>query len=221
MKIKVNIRTGSEAPASYNGWRVRHKIEQGWQNTPPGMPEVMPPSNPLSLDMGYAIQQMSYSLMTSANSAITKQLWTAVHDHDRAFTNFNGFNNPGDPRANFVTGENIGAPLPKYDKAQRVCGGSFIHGVPDISGVLRCTAGVDGIDADEPMPDAATIIKNNWYIYAVSVNSDFTQISHFPQGMGGPVLIPFIFRGVIEFPLQHFETWEAGTLPDPLKVYNG
>jgi hypothetical protein len=248
----------------YSGYRVLHKVEGGWQNTPLGMPEVMPPIDAISVNMTEAIQLMSYNLMVKGNSLITGALWTRVHDWDRAFTNFNGFDRDGDPRANYVLKRDLSSPLPKYDKCQRVCGGSFIRGVTAYSfmqavktfasmtvelvrnieettaiiktmgakgflinakefltsdNVLRCVAGIHGIDADKPMPDTQTILDNNWYIYAVSMDTP-TNISHFPQGQGGPVLIPFIIRGAIEFPLQHFERWERDYLPDPLKVYN-
>jgi len=219
-KITVNIRTGSEV--KYSGYRVLHKVEGGWQNTPLGMPEVMPPIDAIAVDMTEAIQLMSFNLMLKGNNLITGPLWTRVHDGDRAFTNYQGFDMAGDPRANFVLRQDLSSPLPKYDKCQRVCGGSFVRGIETVTNgvpVLRCVAGIHGIDADKPMPDTQTILDNNWYIYAVSMDTP-TNISHFPQGQGGPVLIPFIIRGAIEFPLQHFERWESDVLPDPLKVYN-
>lgn len=215
MKVTIRFRPGSE---SRQYWRVKHKIEGGWQNTPPGMPEVLPPDNPGVVAMTPEIQQMSYALMTRLNPTITKTQWTRVHDYDRAFNNFNGFNNDRDPRANYILGENLGAPLPKYDKAQRVCGGSLISGRAD-GDWLYCAAGVDGIDASQPLPTVDEIIARSWYILAVSVNNDFTKISHFPQGNGGVVAIPFIFSGVIRFPLYCFERWTQVERPDPLKIY--
>lgn len=216
-------------PVIYDGYRVLHKVEGGWQNTPIGMPEVMPPINAISVAMTEEIQQMSYALMKARNALITAALWTRIHDGDRAFTNFNGFDMEGDPRANFITGSGVDAngnaiyPLPKYDKCQRVCGGSFVRGIETVTNnvpVLRCVAGVHGIDADKPMPSTQEILDNVWYIYAVSMDT-LTQISHFPQGQGGPVLIPFLIRGAVEYPLIHFERWQSNELPDPLRIYNG
>lgn len=218
----------------YIGYRVLHKDEGGWPNTPLGMPEVMPPNNAIAVYMTEAIQLMSYNLMFAMNKLITAQLWTRVHDGDRAFTNGHGFDmyteNPdgtktSDPRANYVLKKDLTAELPAYDKCQRVCGGSFIRGVETLRNgvpVLRCVAGVHGIDADKPIlsdPESIQkIIDNSWFIYAVSMDTP-TSISHFPQGQGGPVAIPFLIRNAIEFPLQHFEKWEANALPDPLKIY--
>lgn len=217
--MKVNITfPKTETPLKYSGWRVKHKIEDGWDRTPPGMPEVLPPIDPLSVAMTRDIQWMSYNLMTYANPSVTKKQWEAVHDYDRAFNNYSGFNDPDDPRANFIANENISYILPTYDKSQRVCGGSFITGQAR-GDYLYCISGVDGIDPDKPMPTTSEILANNWFIHAVSVNDDFTKISHFPQGNGGVVLIPFIFRGTIKFPLYCFEKWESDELPDPLRIY--
>ena len=204
-----------------DGWRVLHKVEGGYQKTPEGMPEVLPPDNPIAIPMTAAIQRMSFELMRYFNPIITAAKWTKVHEHDIAFTNYNGFGNSGDPRANHITGENLDKGLPKYDKAQRVCGGSFIHG-DAIGGSLVCRAGVHGISADGPMPELETIVKNNWYIHAVTQANG--RISHFPQGWDGadyygPVVIPFIFKGTITFPIKYFEVWRGNILPDPLRVY--
>ena len=281
--VRIVIKRGDVAPPvkKYIGYRVLHKIEGGWQNTPIGMPEVMPPINAIAVAMTRAVQWMSYTLFLAMNPILqalvktdenyVKKLWTNVHDGDRAFTNYQGFDMPGNPRANFITGayveanENPIVELPKYDKCQRVCGGSFIRGTTayslmqsvwdgialakefitnpresfgiigamGISGylagakeflqsdnVLRCYAGVHGIDASASvMPETSTIIGNNWYICAVSMDAP-DKISHFPQGKGGIVAIPFIIPGsYIEFPIIHLERWESDQLPDPLKIY--
>jgi hypothetical protein len=207
----------SPSAKKYVGWRVLHKAEGGYDKNPLGMPGVIPPINPLALEMTEAIQRMSFSLMKQFNPAITPQLWTKIHDHDRAFTNHNGFAKAGDPRANYITGENLSSPLPKYDKMQRLCGGQFVRG--EVRGDnLVCIPGVHGIDASKPLPSIQTIIDNNWYLFAITL-TNASKVDHFPQGKGGPVVIPFIFDREIEFPLSLFEKWEADTLPDPLKIY--
>jgi len=216
--VTINSDTSPNPPKKYIGWRVKHKIEGGNQATPAGMPEVTPPTNSFMLDMTKAIQDMSYALMLYFNTSITANLWTKVHRYDKAFNNGNGFEKDGDPRWNYITGANAGAELPRYDKAQRLCGGQFIRGVV-VGNELHCTAGVHGIDGSKPIPSVSTIVENNWHLFAVSVNSDFTQISDFPQGQGGVVAIPFIFTGVIKFPLSYFAKWESDVLPDHLKIY--
>lgn len=220
MRIELGAKAPEE-PMAYDGWRCLHTVEGG-RPVPPGMPEERTPDYALSLPMTEAIQRMSYALMRHVNPTITPTNWTRVHDYDRCFNNGQGFRDADDPRANFITGENLDKPLPKYDKAMRVCGGTFIRGnvVWDSFGQkLECIAGVHGINADQPLPDPETIIRNHWFTYAVSVNSDYTKIAHFPQGNGGPVLVPFIFRGKITFPLAWFEKWVGNELPDPLRIY--
>lgn len=202
----------------YIGWRVLHKAEGGYDENPLNMPSVIPPLNPEAVEMTEEIQQMSFALMKHFNPDITSKRWTAVHDHDRAFTNKNGFGKKTAPRRNFITSSNPGAPLPKYDKAQRLTGGQFVRG--EVRGdKLVCIPGIHGIDANQPMPSIQTIVDNNWYMHAITLFNKKTKVGHFPQGQGGPVVIPFIFAREIEFPLEYFENWESDELPDPLKMY--
>jgi hypothetical protein len=216
--IAVHVSFPQVVDKKYMGWRVLHQAEGGYQNNPLNMPEVVPPDNPVAVEMTETIQRMSYELMVYFNPLITADLWTKVHDYDRAFTNHQGFNKPDDPRANFITGENPDSPLPKYDKAQRLCGGQFLRS--EIHGDrFVCTPGVHGIDANKPIPSIETIVNNNWYLFAVTLGSRSEIISHFPQGQGGPVAIPFIFDREIEFNAAWFTRWESDELPDPLKFY--
>lgn len=200
----------------YIGWRVLHKAEGGYDKTPKDMPEVIPPENPVALPMTEDIQKMSFELMQHFNKAITAELWTKVHRHDKAFNNFNGFEKDGEPRANFITKKNLTSPLPKYDKMGRLCGGMFVRGIVQ-GDKLVFQPGIHGIDADKPMPSLQEIIDNNWYFFAVNFHEN-GKVSHFPQGKGEPVAIPFIFNREISFPLSLFERWEENTLPDPTKV---
>lgn len=218
IRLDVQINLGRPAPApNFSGWRCLHTAEDGrW--VPLGMPEERTPDYARALQMTEAIQRMSYRLMTYANPTITARQWTDVHQYDRCFNNGTGFKDPYDPRANFITGENLSYPLPAYDKAMRICGGTFVRG-DAVADKLVFRAGVHGIDGNGPMPDPETIIRNHWYTYAVSVGNRYDRISHFPQGNGGVVLVPFIFRDTITFPLAWFERWESDALPDPLRIY--
>jgi hypothetical protein len=181
------------------------------------MPEIRPPENPETVKMTAAIQLMSFELMSNFNSTITPQNWTRVHDYDRAFTNGAGYNDPRGPRVNYILGKDIGADLPAYTKAGMICGGTFITGEAQ-GNYLVCRAGVDGIDADS-LPSLVKIITRHWYTHAVSMEDPPEIISNFPQGNGGKVVMPFIFRGVIKYPLAWFQRWQANVLPHPLAVY--
>jgi len=211
----------------YVGWRALHKDEGGHQKTPSTMPEVIPPVDQFALKMTKEIQEMSFNLMKHFNKAITPNIWTKVHDGERAFTNFNGFGNGkhgGGPRANYITNKDLDKPLPRYDKMGRLCGGMFVRG--DVQGgYLVCTPGKHGIDATRPMPTIQEIVDNNWYFFAMvwyeAKGKRPGYVSHFPAGRGneGPVAIPFIFDRKIKFPISLFEKWEEDELPDPLKYY--
>ena len=92
--------------------------------------------------------------------------------------------------------------------------------------VLRCTPGVHGIDSRvRPYPSNADIIENNWFVYSVSIGQrDPRRIDHFPQGEDPdgnqhPVIIPFIFDRVIDFPLEWFTPWDETYEPDPTVIY--
>ena len=220
MRLVIRLQSAPPPPPvkRYVGWRVLHKVEGGWQNTPLNMPEVLPPIDAVSVTMTDAIQTMSWELMSRINPTISKKQWTAVHAHDRAFTNGTGFNDPDDPRRNIVTGDDLSAPLPRYDKCQRTCGGNFLRG--EVRGDrLVCVPGVHGIDSRLPMPSVDEIVNRHWLLYAVTVYGSFELLGHFPQGNGGAVAIPFIMDREISFPLYCFERWEADVLPNPLTVY--
>ena len=206
------------AGKKYVGWRVLHQGEGGYAKNPLNMPEVIPPENPVAINMTEAIQRMSFELMKHFNPAITPKLWTKVYEHNIAFTNYNGFGKSGDLRANYITGENLDKGFPKYDKAQRLCGGMFLRGETR-SDKLVCQPGIHGIDSTRPLPDLQTIIDNNWYFYAITLYNSPSKVGHFPHGKGGPVAIPFIFDREIQFPISLFERWESDTLPEPTRLY--
>lgn len=84
------------------------------------------------------------------------------------------------------------------------------------SNVIRCLPGVHGIDATKPMPGVDDIIKNNWFVIAVTAGE---EIYNFPQGKGGWVVYPFIFDGPISFRREFFQEWDRDYLPDPMKTY--
>lgn len=202
----------------YVGWRVLHQAEGGYDRNPLGMPEVIPPKNPRAIEMTREIQEMSFALMQHFNPKITGKVWRKVHLWDKAFNNFTGFGDKKKPHRDFINDKDPKAPLPKYDKAQRLCGGQFVRG--EVRGKkLICVPGVHGMDSRKPMPTIDEIVENNWYLFAITLFSKPGRVGHFPQGKGDPVAIPFIFDREIEFDLDLLDKWEADELPDPLKMY--
>ena len=194
----------------YIGWRCLHVGEGGYQSDN-GMPEIRPAMpNPLPVRMTEDIQKMSYNLMIR-NPNITKDRWRKVHGTTVAFNNGNGY--PG--RRDYINRRDLDKDYPKYMKAI-ICGGMFIRGTV-VGNFLQCVPGVHGIYAFDPMPDTQTIIDRNWYFHAVTEYNG--QISNFPQGQGLPVLMPFILREPVTYPLSWMTRWESDQLPDPLRNY--
>jgi len=206
-----------EAPALVTGYRCKHKNEPGAPDNPTdGMPEVRPSNWGNGIDFGYRLQQLSWELMQWGNSTITPKQWRAVYKHDVAFTNYQGFDKPGDPRADFINGQDVGAELPKLMKVT-ICGGSLYQGLISDS-IFTLVPGVHGIDATKPIPDMSTVVNNGWYFSAVTWHSG-NKIADFPQGNGGRVLIPLVLSVPVSYPLAWFQKWEADAPPDPLRYY--
>lgn len=204
----------STSPVIYTGWRGLHGIEGG-RGAPTGMPAVLPPIETRALEMTDDIQRMSYALARHFAPSIDGRKWRAMHGDQVAMNNGeqNGFGQT--PHRDVINGEDLSASLPRYDKMQRSFAGSFIRG--DVMGsALYCTPGLHGIDANKPLPDTETIVRNNWYVIACTAGD---RIWNFPHGDGDPVVYPFIFDRVISFPLIWFARWEREYLPNHLIAY--
>ena len=202
----------------YTGWRGLHMSEGGRVVAYPGAPAVIPPIETYALAMTRGIQLMSFALMLHLNPLITAKKWHALHGSAVAMNNGkqNGYNNDI-PHVDFVSGIDVGASLPRYDKMQRTFQGTFITGTLEGDRIV-CRPGVDGIDAMQPLPDVETIVRKNWYVVAVTAGD---VIYNFPQGLGAWVVYPFIFSKPISFEARYFQHWDRDYLPDPLKVYGG
>ena len=221
MSLSIAIVERTAPTTKYSGWRVLHKAEGGYQRNPATMPSVIPPIPSSSVDMTEEIQRMSFNLMAHFCPSITTNIWNHVHSWDRAYNNKLGFPNAqgGSLRRDYINDTDRNAPLPAYDKAQRMTGGNFVRGI-ERGDLLVLQAGIHGIDATKPMPSIETIVANNWYVVSVNVGpvSNEGAVSYWAQGKGYPIVFPLIFAGEIVFPLSYFERWEGDTLPDPLKV---
>lgn len=195
------------------GFRCLHRGEGGYPSAL-GMPCVRPSVNAPAIPFTREMQLLSYAL-NRHNPAFTGDKWRSVYWTDRAFTNGNGFDEPGDPRADFVNNRDVNDPLPALMKAI-ICGGSFYRG--DVVGnELVCRPGVHAIDARRAMPSVEQVLANNWYFVATTGGD--RVISNFPQGDGRPVLIPYFLTQPTPYPLSWFVPWNETFLPDPLRLY--
>lgn len=203
------------AQPRYSGWRCLHIAEGGYASDPNGMPEVRPSVNAPPIEFTKSMQLLSWELMSS-NPNITRWKWRVVFGNTTAFDNGQGYFKIGDPRADWVNNIDTTYPNPKLMKAI-ICGGMFIRG--DVVGDnLVCKPGVHGIDARGPMPSVADVMANNWYFAATTCR--YPNVSHFPQGQGGQVLIPYFLIEPVSYPVSWFVRWDEEFLPDPLRLYH-
>lgn len=114
-----------QAGTRYVGWRCLHQAEGGYPN-PDKMPVVRPSIQGLSVNFTSTLQLMSYEI-NKFNPLFTKGRWRGVWGNWTAFTNGNGFDDPNDPRADWVNLMDIRYPLPKLMRAI-ICGGNFFTG---------------------------------------------------------------------------------------------
>lgn len=214
LRLSLSHGTQTETAPRYSGYRCLHVPEGGYPSDN-GNPEVRPSKTVLPVPMTQPVQKLSYDINEN-NPFFGGGSWRAVYTYKRAFTNGNGFDEPNDPRVDYINGLDIGAPVPKLMDGI-ICGGMFIRGEV-VGSDLVCTPGVHAIDANKPLPTVEEVMARNWYFTAVTQNDG--HIYHFPQGHGLPVLIPYILRQPARYPLAWFVRWEADTLPDPLRLYH-
>jgi len=148
------------------------------------LPEVhsLFPNGYMPLDRGWQM------LWFGINPELPPLKWRALLGYTVAFTNDQGFDKPGDPRADYINGQGIGAPLPKMELL--LCGGAIITGRPDGAWFW-----VETLDGNNPPPTATWVLDHPWYWFrAVSINPD-GEINNLPQGGGDLVKrVPIVSR---------------------------
>lgn len=220
VKWKSTLQTSKK---KYSGWRCLHQAEGGYPN-PDKMPVVRPSLQEGSVNFTKPLQLMSYEI-NKFNRLLTRGRWRGIYGNWTAFTNTAGFDDPGDPRADWVNVVDLKYPLPKLMKGI-ICGGGFYTGVVEhdlkYGDVLAMYPGVNAIDVyNLPSTDyqvfSQIVLEKHWYFHATTRSGD--KINNFPQGQGNPVYVPYCLRAPASYPLSWFEPWEEDYLPDPLKIY--
>jgi hypothetical protein len=149
-------------------------------------------------------------LSKALNPDMTGNKWRSVYADDRAFTNGEGFNDPGDPRADYVNSLDLTCKDPKFDKSY-VCAGATLGGHDD-----GRFATVEILDGRGAAPTLEWLLAHPWLIYhAVTVRED-GSIGRFPQGEGRPVIMPLIGTGVARYPLACLQRVPA--IADPYVI---
>lgn len=189
-------------------YRVKHDIEMGapWR---PGLPEVHP-----MINNNYTPLTRSWQLVSkNMNSYLHPLKWRQVYTHQRFITNFNGFERPGDPRADFVNMLDTDMPLPKQENL--VCGGAILCGIEQGDWLE-----VETLNGRDGPPPLEVIMSAPWlYFHAVTVAANGTP-RLFPQGDGRPILIPLLSFNKAYFPMGKLHKWPLGqALPNPYSIY--
>ena len=197
----------------YDGFRCLHVPEGGYA-TPEGMPEVRPSVNARPVEFTKEMQLLAMDL-NDFNPLYTGAKYRSTYHNGIAFCNGNGYEKPGDPRADHVNLRDLQEPLPKLMKGI-ICGGMFIRGQVE-GNLLVVYPGIHAIDAAKPIPPFLDVIERNWYFHATTWSG--VRVNNFPQGAGQPVIVPYILREPTPYPLAWFARWQSSELPDHLKIY--
>ncbi len=174
-------------------YRVKHDIEMGdlWRVN---LPEVFPLAGSVPVEMNAEWQQLSFDLYRnsapSVDEGTAKSRWRILYGYRTAFTNGSGFEEPDDPRADYVNGMNLDNPLPLWDKS-RVCGGATITGREDGEDLV-----VECLDGTQPPPALSWLLEHPWlWFRALCVGPYTGRPNDFPQGGGEPVFTPLVSCG--------------------------
>jgi hypothetical protein len=194
-------------------WRVRHFLE--CDDDRRSRPEV----NPLFPNHYSHFGKEAQLLSRAMNFRITSAKWSQVYSYHLWITNEQGFGNSDDPRANYVTGEDLDYAAPKVEAL--LCGGNVVTGEPE-AGLLH-VATLDWRN----MPSLEWIMARPWFITkAVAVDGN-GKPRRFPQGEQPngemvDILHPLIadpVRYEITIPLRRLQEWTEPELPDPYMLY--
>lgn len=195
-------------------YRVLHDVELGGvrqvvreRNVP--LPEIYPlfPNqfSPLNYDWQW--------LWKDINPQLSKMEWRKLLYNERAFTNENGFEDPDDPRIDYVNGLAIGAPEPKIEAL--LIGGMVVTGVETTYRGERALQ-VNVLDGNAPVPSKEWMWAHPEYMgEAVSVRSDGRvqsfSLTPFPE------LVPLIAINLpVYYPLDFLEKLPLGSpVPSP------
>lgn len=154
-------------------WRVLHDrelpsgVRQVVKDRGVPLPEVFPlaPSQFTSLNLAWQ------RLWRDLNPQMSNEEWRKLLHYQRAFTNGQGFEKPGDPRVDYINARDLGAEPPKIESL--VCGGALLTGEPDIMYRGELCLRVKTLDGRNPPPLAEWVLNCPWlWFEAVSVRPD-------------------------------------------------
>jgi len=207
----------------YKGWRLKYAGEGGPQN-PTGMPAVAPALRwngywnkyIAPVKMTKQIQLLQWDVMQIKNIDVLPDRYTQTYHQAIALANNNGYGDPKDPRANFITKENESSPLPKLMDGI-IMAGHLYDGEPN-GNVIEQYPNVHAM-SQQMLVDAQTALDNNWCFQCVSWhagNGGYGE-DFFPR-RGGEYWVAHIISETATYPKDYFEWWNKDYPPNPLKM---
>lgn len=188
-----------------NLYRVNHDATV-WRDN---LPEVFPFEPNHFTEFGREFQVLSKML----NFILTREQWRAVHTYERAFNNQQGFDKPGDPRADWINIRNTTSENPRQEAL--VCGGAILKKRFIDDDYLY----PEYIDGNKTAPTLAWVLKRPYlYFDALSVDgtASGTLIRRFPQGNGNRVFILLLASRPIRIHLSKVTLLKRGQpVPSP------
>jgi len=146
----------------------------------------------------------------------TKDRWTDMYHYRYAFANNQGFGIPNDPRANFVTGEDLTEELPRVEAL--VCGGSMIEGTRNGDWVK-----VKGLHYNNSVSLEYLQANPQFWIRGVYAGGTGQPFRMLGDKYTGPAFIhPLIVndnKGDLLIEAYKLQRWLSPEPPDPLKIY--
>jgi len=143
-----------------------------------------------------AQQRLAWAMMMDSVDSVKK--FAVVYGNTKAFMNGTGYGDPSDPRRNYITGEDLSARLPRWDKV-RVCANATLAGVEDGDMLI-----VDYIPENN-IPTWEELKPKKWLYFEAVSSTPTGDTTPFPQGVYGPIYIPLIAKAEIRFPLAALE----------------
>jgi hypothetical protein len=191
-------------------WRVKHDIEMGsvWRR---GLPEV----HPLFANHHSEFQAWAQKVSFGLNPWFTPELWTKAYDYEYWMTNHQGFGDGTDPRANFITGENLTKELPRVEAL--VCGGSMIEGVRVGDWVK-----VKGLHFNTPVTLEYLKLHPQYWVRAVYAGGTGQPFRMLGDKYDGPAFIhPLIVNQDYDCFIQYYKLQEASRPDLPVSSVRG
>ena len=141
--------------------------------------------------------------------------WTSLNGYRVALMNYSGFGDYDNPKANYILGQDIGAPLPAYDKT-RTMGGNVVTGY-EMDGLLY----VETIDGNASPPNLDYVLERPW-LYFHCVLAFKERVGLFPQGcvsadnIWQPTIAPLVSSQPVYLEMDRLVKLPLGSsIPDP------